>query len=73
LPKVRKRKKDQEHAIESYANKSSDSLKRTKQGRICISLFPEELAHIKILAEQDGRSISSFIRAKIIRIIDDSK
>lgn len=73
MPKIRERANDQDRAIEKYANKSSDVLKRTKQGRICISLFPEELIHIKALAEQDGRSISSFIRAKLVQIIDDSK
>ena len=72
MPKIRERTSDQERAIENYANKSSDAFKRTKQGRICISLFPEELAHIKALAEEDGRSISSFIRAKLVQIIDDS-
>ena len=73
MPKVRERKRSQEDAIEVYASKSSDSLKRTKQGRICISLFQEELAQIKALAEKDGRSISSFIRTKLVQIIDDSK
>ena len=73
MPKVRERKNSQEDAIEVYASKSSDSLKRTKQGRICISLFPKELAQIKALAEKDGRSISSFIRTKLVQIIDDSK
>ena len=45
MPKVRERNDDQERAIEDYANKSHDAFKdrRRKQGRICISLFEEEL------------------------------
>ena len=72
MPKVRERKRIKENVIEAYASKSSDSLKRTKQGRICISLFPEELSQIKTLAEEDGRSISSFIRSKLMQLISDS-
>lgn len=73
MPKVRERKSSQEDALEVYASKSSNSVRRTKQGRICISLFPEELEQVKALAEKDGRSVSSFIRTKLVQIIDDSK
>ena len=73
MPKVRERKSARQNAIENYANKSSDSLTQPKQGRICISFLPEELSQIKALAKKDSRSISSFIRLKLMHIINDSK
>ena len=75
MPKVRERNDDQERAIEDYANKSQDAFKdrRRKQGRICISLFEEELEKLKSLAEQDGRSISSFIRMQLLKNINESQ
>ena len=50
MPKVRERNDDQERAIEDYANKSHEAFKdrRRKQGRICISLFEEELEKLKV-------------------------
>ncbi len=74
MPKVRVRKEAQEKAIEEYANKSNDPVKKNqkKQGRICISLLDEELEKIKELAEADGRSISSFIRVQLLKNINES-
>lgn len=74
MPKIRERDKAQEKAIEEYANRSHDGVnqKKRKQGRICISLFEEELEKLKILAEQDGRSISSFIRIQLLKNISES-
>lgn len=72
MPKVRKPK---EKEIEAYANRSHDQAterKRKKQSRICISLFDYELEKLRELAEEDQRSISSFIRTKIIKTIRES-
>lgn len=75
MPKVRERKEVQEKALEAYANRSHDSIqdKRKKQTRICIGLFEEELEKIKRLAEEDQRSLSSFIRMQLLKMLRDSQ
>ncbi len=75
MPKVRERNDSQERAIEDYANKSHDSNREKKrmQGRICVSFFEEELEQLKTLAEQDKRSISSFIRMQLLKSINESR
>lgn len=60
MPKVRERK------IESFERKSSDSLNKNKESRISVSFFEEELNEIKTLAVKEGRSVSSYIRLKLL-------
>lgn len=73
MPKVRNPKETQEKDIEAYANRSHDTKRERgkKRSRICISLFREELEKLRALAEEDGRSISSFIRMQLLKSLND--
>lgn len=75
MPKVRAPRQAQEKEIETYANRSQDAMKekRKKQSRICISLFEDELEKLKKLAEEDGRSISSFVRVQLLKSMRELK
>jgi|DEB0MinimDraft_10_1074344.scaffolds.fasta_scaffold17549_2 hypothetical protein len=67
MPKVRER------SIESFESNSSDSLNKNKESRISVSFFEDELNQIKTLALKERRSVSSYIRLKLLDALNHNE
>ena len=68
MPKVRER------SIESFESNSSGlSKQKIKSPRISVSFFEDELNQIKTLALKERRSVSSYIRLKLLDALNHNE